>query len=172
MRRARLKQRFPSFRHNRKPQSLPYTGSPRYSAMISSSDRLLFAHPVPATRSPSPAPSHQCLHSTATSSSSSCQPEDTMTSIQTRRNARSVSAPLTIRQCTHCTRRLEGYEFLQHPPTARCRHDNEACVYCMHNSVYAAFDRGGWQNVQCLICGEGMSEEEASRLVVLWVEET
>jgi hypothetical protein len=43
------------------------------------------------------------------------------------------------------------------------------CAYCLHNVVYAAFEKGaGWKDVQCPECGEGVSEEEGRGLVLVW----
>jgi hypothetical protein len=179
MRRDRIREYvLHSFRRPKTLQSLPHNPSPLYSAMIDSSDRLLVIHPDPATRSPTPTSSRESLRSTETSSH---QLEATKTSIQTRTKTQSFSAPISQQRstaspfashrCTHCARRLHVYEFPTHLPTRRCRHRNATCVYCLHNSVYTAFFRGGWQDARCLVCGEEMSKEEASKITLLWEEE-
>jgi hypothetical protein len=151
MRRDRLKQRIlHSFTHRKCSQTAPYTSDLRYSNVLGSSDRLLFAHPHPTTRAHSPASSADDSPMAAKELTQSCK--------------KSI-------QCMHCTRYLRSYEFPRHAPTRRCQHDNRTCVYCLHNSVYAAFLKRGWTEARCLICGEQMSEEEASRLVLLWEEE-
>jgi hypothetical protein len=183
MRRHRIKQRLlQSFNIRNAQHSLLYTPSPRYSAILGSSDRLLFAHPDPATRSPSPASSAETLPGTTTSHTVSCQLQPSSTSQDqagaregslsaTVHRQRSIASPFVPRRCTHCTRHLASYEFFKRLPSAKCKHSNTACVYCVHNSVYTVFVKRGWEEVPCLMCGEEMSEEEASKLVLLWDQE-
>jgi hypothetical protein len=175
-----------SLTHHKTPQKSPYTSDPRYSDILGSSDRLLFAHPDPATRAPSRASSADDSTMAAKESTRSCTESNTRARPQSEQacdNKRSLCARVPqqgttpgfrspICRCMHCTRRLQVYEFPRLVPTHRCRHENGTCVYCLHNSVHAAFTKGGWAEARCLTCGEQMSEEEASRLVLLWKEET
>jgi hypothetical protein len=183
MRRDRIKQRLlHSIKRQNAQQSLLYIPSSQYSAILGSSDRLLLAHPDPATRSPSPASRAETLPSTTTSDAASCHLQTSNTSQDqagTREGSfsapvhrqRSTASSFVPRRCTHCTRHLASYEFSKRSPLAKCKHPNTACVYCVHNSVYTAFVKRGWEEVRCLMCGEEMSEEEASKLVLLWDEE-
>lgn len=183
MRRDHLKQLIlHSFTHRTAPATSPYSPTTRYSALLSSSDRLLFAHPDPATRAPPTTPFSR------RSSTSTLRANDQIAMNKPQRlstpNAhvstpgRSPSAPIPnqttapkLLRCTHCTRHLQSHEFPACLPTTRCRHGNTTCVYCLHNSVYNAYARGKWGEVTCLICGEGMSEGQKRRLVLLWEEE-
>lgn len=171
MRRDRIKQRIlHSLNYHKTSQSLPYAPSPRYSAILGSSDRLLVIHPDPATRAPSPVSSCEDLarDTSARSQSQACTTTRSIPFSAPVPRQRWTAAPLTLPQCTHCTRRLERHEFPLRQPTANCKHENATCVYCLHHDVYTAFVRGRWKEIRCLVCGEQMSEEEASRLVLLW----
>jgi hypothetical protein len=130
-----------SFRPHKRDQSSPYTPESSYTSILGSSDRLIVAHPSPTVASPKPSSDN----------------------LRTPR-------PRT-RSCRICTQRLELYEFPERLPTKKCRHENTTCVYCLHNSVCAAFKRGGWKSVECLTCRTGMSEEEGRALILLWTEE-
>jgi len=187
MRRAHLEQLIPhSFTHRMALAPSPYAPQTRYSALLNSSDRLLFAHPDPATRAPSPtspipptSPT-RTLASSRKSSTNMLGANDRVDMHKARRSRTpktpilapecSSSAPKLIR-CTHCTRRLGSHEYPECLPTTRCRHENATCVYCLHNSVYNAYARGKWGVASCLICGQDMSEGEMGRLVLLWEEE-
>jgi hypothetical protein len=195
MRLNRLKQRIlHTFTHGKIDVESPYTHTLRYySNLLDSSDRLLFSHPDPATSATSPASSADDIHELGTGTtacrrtSNESTSKNTSTSIRLPRDqvgekerdfsaqrARQSTAPLApaeLLACMYCTRSLESYEFPRYLPTRTCEHGNETCLYCLHNSVYTAFERGGWNEVKCLTCGEDMTEEEALRLVLLWEEE-
>ncbi|EAT84235.1 hypothetical protein SNOG_07959 [Parastagonospora nodorum SN15] len=100
MRRDRIKQRIThSFKHHTAPATNPYPPTTRYSALLNSSDRLLFAHPDPATRAPSPSlPSSMETASTTPShrrSSSHIPPPKRSSSAPTPQNTAAV-----LLQCT------------------------------------------------------------------------
>jgi hypothetical protein len=73
--------------------------------------------------------------------------------------------------CKLCARRVEGHEVLQDAPSVHCAHEGGICRYCLHNLVYLVFKKsGGWNRVRCPECQEGLREEEARGLVLLWGE--
>jgi hypothetical protein len=126
---------------------------PRYSSIVGSQGRLVVEHPDPTSTTP-----------TAMAEESASLPQHGAA-------MRCVSAPESRarKRCAGCARRLEGYEFPARVPTGKCRHGNNTCAYCLHNVVYAAFEKGaGWKEVQCPECGEGVSEEEGRGLVLVW----
>jgi hypothetical protein len=134
----------------------PLSSSPsRYSSILDSQDRLVIAHPTPTTTDTSCPLSIQ----------SRTQPHS-----KKGRSARSVSAPSPrpFTACVQCNCRLEVYEFPVGLPTARCRHENKTCLYCLHNMIYDAVRMGaGWSDIKCP-CGEKLRESEAKKLVVIW----
>lgn len=167
---ARLKRRFTN------PFKRPRTPPPQNCAVH---DHLTIIHPhpcaltLPSSSPPAPPPNspHQKTHTannpakqtgTKPPPNSPCQ------------NPPTANASATLRRiCTTCGANKFGlYEFPTHLPTAKCRHANCSCAYCLHDSVYAQFQRlRGWKGIKCPVCKEEMSEEEGRRCVVGWMEE-
>jgi hypothetical protein len=159
------------FKRNSKPQPQRRSTSalsppPQYSR-LDPHDRLLVAHPSPPTK--------YCLADTLKSprtlrSTSASEHERTSEPAATYFNH--TSSPRSLRKCASCLRTLHLFEYLEHLPTATCRHDNGICLYCLHESVrLAVISIGGWDKVECPGCGERMREEEARRVVLLWEED-
>jgi hypothetical protein len=71
--------------------------------------------------------------------------------------------------CKLCARRFRRHEALQDGPSVNCAHGGGVCQYCLHKLIHLVFKRsGGWSRVRCSECQEGLCEEEARGLVLLW----
>lgn len=85
---------------------------------------------------------------------------------------RSYGNQVPANYCTRCTSFLSPGEFPDAPPSRRCRHSMNLCVFCLHDEVQDMTRRYGWQSgrIKCPQCGERLETDEVIRVGLLWTK--